>query len=349
MTVADIKTVHLSPSKKYYRTLKNDTLRTKIKGEERVTAKDIWLDALTCEESWLFTTKNIAARWDIPLKTARQKLTLLSNSGLAQHQKITDPKDGKILMHIWIFYENPLPPKEGHWVFDGTKRNNKRKSQKATAPKKGIMVPIIEKEQQREKTTTTPEAKKSPPEKPPSPPPDVSFVVGLKNRVGEKLRSQFNQNTYRQLKDLKLSDGQIKTLIDAMNINSSVKSVGWLINTARQADEIPDFDEIEKKRLAEEAKTRELSRKAAQKQEETRQQIIDQQQDNLKTMNVIYKLNDNDFNILMRRVMKNMNKFEFKRSHIDDYLAGRTDREFILSITTNQFKIIEAFNGNAIN
>ncbi len=215
----------------------------------------------------------------------------------------------------------------------------------------GKNLPISYKQQKKllKKTTTTPAAKKSPPEKPPSPPPDVSFVVGLKNRVCEKLRSQFNQNTYRQLKDLKLSDGQIKTLIDAMNINSSVKSVGWLINTARQADEILDFDKIEKKRLAEEAKTRELSRKAAQKQEETRQQIIDQQQDNLKTMNVIYKLNDNDFDTLMRRVMKNMNKFEFKRSHIDDYLAGRTDKEFILSITTNQFKIIEAFNGNAIN
>jgi len=214
----------------------------------------------------------------------------------------------------------------------------------------GKNLPISYKQQKRsfKKTTTTPAAKKSPPEKPPSPPPDVSFVVGLKNLVRENIRSKFNQGTYTQLKKMDLSDGQIKTLIFDLNERQD-KGIGWMMNKAKASDDIEDWDEIEKKRLAEEEKTRELSRKAAQKQEEIKQKIIDQQQDNLKTMNVIYKLNDNDFDTLMRRVMKNMNKFEFKRSHIDDYLAGRTDREFILSITTNQFKIIEAFNGNAIN
>lgn len=159
------KTVHLNNSEKYYRKLDNTTLRTKIPGEENVTAKDIWLDALSCDDDWLFTTKNIAARWGIALKTAEKKMTLLSKCGLAIPEKITDPKTNKIMLHIWQFFEKPHPPKQGGVApYDGTVRNKKKKlkkKEKAIPPQTGGYGTYIEnKQHNKNKQQSAPSAKK---------------------------------------------------------------------------------------------------------------------------------------------------------------------------------------------
>lgn len=150
------KTIHLNKSKKYYRKLDNDTLRAKIPGEESVTAKDIWLDALTCSDGWLFTTKNIAQRWDIPLKRARNKLSLLSKSGYAEAQKIIDPKNGKILLHYWIFHETPVPQKRGSGENSVNNCNIKENDDINHCPKNGAVVPIKNKHIKEKKQSNPP-------------------------------------------------------------------------------------------------------------------------------------------------------------------------------------------------
>lgn len=138
----DTPTVKLNNSKKYYRKLDNDTLRAKIPGEESVTAKDIWLDALTCNEDWLFTTKNIADRWGISIKRANNKLALLSKSGYAEPNKIVDPKDGKIMIHYWVFYESPHAQKRACGKNDVSCCNDRPKPSKAHMPENGDVEPI---------------------------------------------------------------------------------------------------------------------------------------------------------------------------------------------------------------
>lgn len=104
------KTIHRNNSQKNYAKLDNETLRAHIEGDP-ITAKDIWLDALTCREDWLFTTPNIAARHEIHHKKAQRLITRLVKSGLAERCKITDPTTGKIILHHYVFYERPVDKK----------------------------------------------------------------------------------------------------------------------------------------------------------------------------------------------------------------------------------------------
>ncbi|MGW8300441.1 MAG: hypothetical protein ACWGNO_00150 [Desulfobacterales bacterium] len=231
-------TVNLNNASKYYRKLNNTTLRIKIHGEDRITAKDIYLDALTCQEDWLFTTKNIADRWGIPLKTARQKMTLLSNSGLARHEKITDPKDGKIMMHIWVFYETPLPPKEGHWIYDGTKRKNNKNTTLPTAPKKGAVVPYIERTTG--KQTTPAAASKTAAEIRPKPagrirhsPPDLQspVVVFFDEKIEKQLEKRPDIERKWIADSLKLKKQTVENILLAIE-KSEIKEnpIGFIRN-----------------------------------------------------------------------------------------------------------------------
>lgn len=137
----DTPTVHRNNSDSHYTKLDSKTIRLRLEGDP-VTAKDILLDALTCKDDWLFTAKNIADRWDIPLKRARNKLSILAKAGHAEAKKIIDPKDGKILLHYWVFYETPLPQKRGTGKNAVANDNNKEKDTKPHCPKNGAMVPI---------------------------------------------------------------------------------------------------------------------------------------------------------------------------------------------------------------
>lgn len=140
------QTVYRNNSKRYYTKLDNASLRMKIPGEDKVTAKDIWLDALTCQDDWLFTTKNIADRWRISIKRAKNKLALLSKSGFAEPQKIIDPTDHKFLMHIWIFHEKPQPQKRGYGKSIINSKNNNEKTPKTHSPENGTVYHLENKE-----------------------------------------------------------------------------------------------------------------------------------------------------------------------------------------------------------
>lgn len=217
----NIKTIYLNDSKKYFRKLDNKTLRLKIPGEDNVTAKDIWLDGLTSQEDWLLTTKNIADRWGIALKTARLKMTLLSNAGLVEHEKIVDPKTNKILMHIWFFHEKPLPPKEGAVApYDGTSKNKNKiepkKAEKPLPPKEGVVVPIIEKEQRKKE------------QQPPEDDPAVCSVVDfLHNYLKPEYRNSLKKDLIKEaIEKHHRTKPQLEKLIEQINRVRDLKSAG---------------------------------------------------------------------------------------------------------------------------
>ena len=105
------------------------------------------------------------------------------------------------------------------------------------------------KDQKKELKEKTPP---NPPLKFPNPPPEKlkpdPGLVDFKNRIKkETLANDFNGNTYQNLKKLELTDGQIKTLIDRMNL-SDARTCGWLLLEAKKGD-IEDYDiKLEKQR-----------------------------------------------------------------------------------------------------
>lgn len=247
----NIKTIYLNDSKKYYRKLDNKTLRLKIPGEERVTAKDILLDALTCEDNWLFTTENIAARWKIPKKRARNKLTLLSNSGYAESRKIVDPKDGKIIMHMWIFFESPQPQKRGNGVNDLNDNNQSTISTKTHSPENGAVLPYIEKEQH--------EKEQQPPEHDPA---VCSVVDFLHSKLKPEYRKSLKKDLIKDaIKKHHRTKPQLEKLIEQINKVPDLKSAGaYFRNVAFNSDNdlpedqqpvVVDMREKAKKDLAE--------------------------------------------------------------------------------------------------
>lgn len=159
------KTVHLNDSKKYYTKVDNDTIRTHIEGDP-LTAKDIWLDALSCQDDWLFTTENIARRHNISEKKAQRLCTRLVKHGVAERCKIIDSKTGQFIMQHYIFYESPLdkkcPEDEKQLIVKKSNRKD-RKNREPSGQK--VSSGSIKNKQHKNKQQSGP-----PPE---SPPPDI--------------------------------------------------------------------------------------------------------------------------------------------------------------------------------
>ena len=139
---------------------------------------------------------------------------------------------------------------------------------------------LIRKEQEK-RTTTTPKPPLDPEIKPPEKDPPNLSVVGslfddLKNRIADPvLQENFSRRTYVRLKNEKLSDGQIKTLIDEMNAHADIKSCGWMFG--RDPQTIPDFDEMQRKK----AEADEAARKILAEREKI---TIENDQKNLEDM-----------------------------------------------------------------
>lgn len=122
-----------------------------------------------------------------------------------------------------------------------------------TIPGQGV--PLIEKNNRKVHPTPKPPSDPPPSDSKKSTPDLVlvgSAFEALKNRVCERLRSDFNLRTYRDLKAKKLTDGQIKAAIDAMNA-ANVESCGWLMwhVKSRGVENIVDLDVIAEKIIKE--------------------------------------------------------------------------------------------------
>lgn len=115
----------------------------------------------------------------------------------------------------------------------------------------GQGVPLIEKNNRKVHPTPKPPSDPPPSDSKKSTPDLVlvgSAFEALKNRVCERLRPDFNLRTYRDLKAKKLTDGQIKAAIDAMNA-ANVESCGWLMwhVKSRGVENIVDLDVVAQK------------------------------------------------------------------------------------------------------
>lgn len=190
------KSVHLNDSKKYYTKVDNDTIRTHIEGDP-LTAKDIWLDALSCQDDWLFTTENIARRHNISEKKAQRLCTRLVKHGVAERCKIIDSKTGQFIMQHYIFYESPLDKKcpEDEKQFIVKKSNRKDRKNREPSGQK-VSSGSIKNKQHKNKQQSGPPLEQSSPDIPKFDP------AGQKRAVADsvkKIRSKLPKDINVQL------------------------------------------------------------------------------------------------------------------------------------------------------
>lgn len=94
-----VKTADCSSAATFYG---NKVLRLVVDGDP-VTAKEIWLNALTCREGWVFDVKGIARHHNINAFQAERLLKRLVKAGLAFRRVVVDPTN-KIKRITYTFY-----------------------------------------------------------------------------------------------------------------------------------------------------------------------------------------------------------------------------------------------------
>lgn len=230
--------------------LPNDMLRYHVKGDP-ITAKDIWLHSQTCSATWMLTTKSIAKKFKISEKKAQRLCTRLCDDGLAERQISRDGKSGKFGVQFYIFFAQPVDKKCSAVKIE-QQSEIIQESLETSGEQKSFTGDLLIEKQQRSKATTsaTPQISDPQPEHPPhenqtQPLACLDIFKQLKLRVDEPLRSDFSMKTYKDLKALGLTDGQIKTVIDVTN-KEKPNGCGWMSwwVKSKNIKEIEDLDII---------------------------------------------------------------------------------------------------------
>lgn len=216
---ASTQTIYKNNSEKNYTRLDNKTLRICLAGDS-LNAKDIWLDALSCVDNWLVTTKNTAKRYNIHPKKAQRLLNRCVKNGVAERIKVTDPDTGKFVMQYYIFYETPL---DRSCPAEKSKTSNaiECKKQKISTGQKLSSDTLYKKKQKKEQITPT--------KKPPGPLPKPQG----KNRQAvllsdiNKFELEYEYNSHKEtLNDLsqKIIDAKPKDRKIRFNPKTAIES-----------------------------------------------------------------------------------------------------------------------------
>lgn len=247
-SVKNSQKIYRGKPKNNFTVLSNDMLRYHVKGDP-ITAKDIWLHSQTCSATWLLSTKSIAKKFGISEKKAQRLCTRLCDDGLAQRQISRDEKTGKFGGQFYIFFAVPVDKKRPVEKIEQQTEIIEETIEITTGQKLSTGDLIIEKKQRSKATTSaTPQISDPQPEHPPHENQTQTLACldifkQLKLRVDEPLRSDFSMKTYKGLKALGLTDGQIKTVIDVTNKEkpNGCGWMGWWVKS-KNIKEITDLD-----------------------------------------------------------------------------------------------------------